>query len=51
MDEQISTLEVEIRRKHAERWRPMRNLIEGPILTAEPGLRPYWNRVVPHDRP
>ncbi len=51
IDEQISTLEVQNRQKHAEKWRYMRNLIEGPILSAEPTLRPYWNQVAPGDRP
>lgn len=47
IDEQISNLEAENRQKHAEKWRYMRNLIEGPILTAEPRLQPYWDQVVP----
>jgi len=49
IDQQILTLQVAKRLAHAEKWRYMRNLIEGPILTTEPRLRPYWDAAVHGD--
>ncbi len=43
---QISSLEGESRYRHAEKWRYMREFIDGPVMNAAPKLRRYWNIAV-----
>jgi hypothetical protein len=38
----IRELEAAGRVAHAEKWHYMRRLIEGPVLQADPRLRPFW---------
>jgi len=43
IEREIVALERADRYGHAEKWRYLWRLIDGPILTAEPRLRPYWD--------
>jgi hypothetical protein len=51
IEREISALEAANRHAHAEKWRYLWRQIDGPILTAEPRLRPYWDSATHRDPP
>ncbi len=49
IEQEIAALEVAKRLAHAEKWRYMWRVIDGPILTAEPRLRRFWESLAPKE--